>query len=67
MGRCLGNGEGKDAGRGQARCIEFSWNGHDDCEAARGRGWAVLDADQIEGDFFIQRGDESAFKAKKLK
>jgi hypothetical protein len=36
-------------------------------DPARGRGWAVLNGDQIEGEFFIHRGDESAFRAKKLK
>jgi hypothetical protein len=32
---------------------------------ARGRGWAVLNGDEIEGIIFSHQGDESAFKAKK--
>jgi len=43
--------------------IEFSWDGNDEMDPAQGRGWAVLDGDEIEGRIFIHRGDDSAFRA----
>ncbi len=43
--------------------VEFSWDGHDEMDPAQGRGWAVLDGDEIEGRIFFHRGDESAFRA----
>jgi hypothetical protein len=43
--------------------VEFSWDGKGEMDPARGRGWAMLDGDQIDGIIFIHRGDESAFKA----
>ncbi len=45
--------------------VEFSWDGHDEMEPAQGRGWAVLEGDDLSGMFFIHRGDESAFRARK--
>jgi hypothetical protein len=67
FGYVRGDIEYREGTRDDKLSIEFSWNGHDEMDAARGRGWAVLDTEQIEGKFFIHRGDESAFKAKKLK
>ena len=43
--------------------VEFSWDGNDEMDPAQGRGWAVLDGNEIEGRLFIHRGDESAFRA----
>ena len=43
--------------------IEFSWDGNDEMYPVQGRGWAVLDGDEIEGRIFIHRGDDSAFRA----
>jgi hypothetical protein len=45
--------------------IEFSWNGSDDADRARGRGWAVLHGDHIEGKIYIHRGEWSEFRAEK--
>ena len=47
--------------------VEFSWDGHDESEAAQGRGWATLDGDEIIGMIYFHQGDESEFKAKKAK
>jgi len=46
-------------------CVEFSWEGNDEMDPAMGRGWAVIDGDQIDGMLFFHQGDESAFRAKK--
>jgi hypothetical protein len=36
-------------------------------DSAMGRGWAVIDDDNIEGMLFFHQGDESGFKAKRKK
>lgn len=45
--------------------VEFSWEGGDDADDARGRGWAELDGGQLRGRIFIHRGDDSGFVATK--
>ncbi len=45
--------------------VDFSWEGQDEMNPVKGRGWAVLDGDQMEGMIFIHQGDESAFKTKR--
>lgn len=47
-------------------CIEFSWNGFDERDPSRGRGWAICDGDKIEGKIYIHRGEWSSFKATKI-
>lgn len=48
-------------------CVEFTWDGNDETDAAQGRGWAVLDGDEIEGMIVFHLGDESEFKARRSK
>ncbi len=67
FGYVRGDVEYREGARDGKPSIEFSWNGHDEMDPSRGRGWAVVDVDQLEGTFFIHRGDESAFRAKKQK
>ena len=43
--------------------VEFSWDGHDGMVPASGRGWAVIDEDEIEGRVFIHLDLDSAFRA----
>jgi hypothetical protein len=43
--------------------VEFSWDGNDEMDTAQGRGWAVLDGDEIEGRIFFHLGDDMAFRA----
>ena len=43
--------------------IEFSWEGNDEMDSAMGRGWTVIDGDEIEGMLFFHQGDEMGFKA----
>ena len=47
--------------------VEFTWEGNDEMDPAEGRGWAVLDGEEIDGMIFFHRGDESAFKARRAK
>ena len=51
--------------RNGEQAVEFSWIGHDDNDAAGGRGWAVLTDNTLTGRIFIHNGDESAFIAKR--
>jgi hypothetical protein len=45
-------------------CVEFTWEGADDCDPATGHGWAVLtDADTLDGRIFFHLGDDSGFQA----
>jgi len=44
--------------------VEFSFEGDDDGDPCSGRGWAVLDDDNVlRGRLYIHRGDDSAFEA----
>jgi hypothetical protein len=64
----LGERDGKPA-------VEFSWEGHDEMEATLGRGWLVLEGDELKGMIYTHFGDESGIvltrepekKAKKRK
>jgi hypothetical protein len=49
--------------------VEFSWEGGDGADGTplMGRGWAVLEEDELKGRFFIHQGDESEFVAKRAK
>jgi hypothetical protein len=48
-------------------CVEFSWEGNDEMDPVTGRGWAVIDGNQIQGMLFFHGGGESAFRVKKSK
>jgi len=39
--------------------IEFTWDGNDEMDPAQGRGWLVLEGDELKGMFYIHHGDES--------
>lgn len=43
--------------------MEFSWEGQDEMDSVSGRGWAVLNEEQLQGRLFFHRGDESGFRA----
>jgi hypothetical protein len=55
----LGQREGKSA-------VEFSWEGHDEDEQVFGRGWAIVDGDNLSGMIFFHHGDDSGIVAKRL-
>ena len=54
----LGERDGKPA-------VEFTWDGNDEMEAAQGRGWIVLDGDELKGMLFVHHGDESGVVLKR--
>jgi hypothetical protein len=43
--------------------MEFSWDGCDEMDPVQGRGWTIVEGDQMNGEFFFHGGDESKFKA----
>jgi hypothetical protein len=45
--------------------IEFTWDGNDEMDPAQGRGWAVVDGDELNGMIFFHQGDESEFKCRR--
>ena len=45
--------------------VEFSWDGNDETEHVFGRGWAMLEGDELEGMIFIHLGDETGFTARR--
>jgi hypothetical protein len=51
--------------REEKPAVEFSWEGGDaaDCTPLTGRGWAVLEGEELNGLIYIHCGDESEFTA----
>ena len=49
---------------GKAR-IEFSWELQEELDPATGRGWAVIEDEELKGRIFFHQGDDSAFRAKR--
>ena len=47
-------------------CIEFTWDGNDEMDPAQGRGWAIVDGDELDGMIVFHMGDESEFKAERV-
>lgn len=58
MDCCMETEDGKER-------IEFFWEGSDEMDPANGRGWAVLEDDELRGRIFFHQGDDSTFRAKK--
>lgn len=46
--------------------LEFSWDGNDECDPACGRGWAIIEGQDLHGRIYFHRGDDSTFKATKV-
>jgi hypothetical protein len=45
--------------------LEFTWDGSDEMDPAQGRGWLVLEGDQLKGMLYIHLGDESGIVLKR--
>ena len=45
--------------------VEWTWEGNDEMDPAQGRGWAVLEGDELHGMIFFDQGDDSGFVAKR--
>ena len=55
--------EAKGHGKLGLLAIEFSFEGSDEGDRISGRGWAILDGEQLRGHLFINQGDDSGFRA----
>lgn len=44
--------------------VEFTWDGHDEMDPSQGRGWAVLEGEELRGEIFFHQGDDSGFIAR---
>jgi hypothetical protein len=47
--------------------VEFSFVGQDEYDPVSGRGWVIIENDILTGKIIFHAGDESEFKAKKIK
>jgi hypothetical protein len=65
FGYVSGDIDYRDGTRDGKPSIEWSWDGNDEMDPASGRGWAVLDGNEIHGVIAFHHGDESEFVAKK--
>lgn len=47
--------------------FEFSWSGKDESDPVCGRGWAIIENDELKGRIYLHLSDDSAFRAIKSK
>ena len=47
--------------------VEWTWDGNAEMDPAQGRGWAVLQGDELHGRIFFHQGDDSGFMARRAK
>jgi hypothetical protein len=65
FGYVSGDIDYRDSSKDGKPSVEWSWDGNDEMDPASGRGWAVIDGDEIHGVIAIHHGDESEFVAKR--
>jgi cupin 2 domain-containing protein len=53
----------RDSTRDGKPSVEWSWDGNDELDQAKGSGWAMIDGDKIRGVIAILHGDQSKFEA----
>src|SRR5947209_7477757 len=51
--------------RGEQPAVEWTWEGMDEMDPCTGRGWAILEGNELHGMIFFHQGDESGFVAKR--
>ena len=52
---------------GEDERIEFTFEGSDEGDSCLGRGWATIDGSEMKGRIYFHLGDDSGFKAVKMK
>jgi hypothetical protein len=52
---------------GDVERLEFSWEGNDECDPTCGRGWALIEDDELHGRLYFHLGDDSWFRASRSK
>ncbi len=43
--------------------VECSWEGADEGDPVSGRGWGIVGGDELRGQLFMHRGDDTSFRA----
>src|ERR1700729_2403064 len=56
FGYVSGDIDYRDGTRDGKPCVEWSWDGNDEMDPAQGRGWAVIDGNEIRGVIAIHHG-----------
>jgi hypothetical protein len=51
--------------RGGKLVVPWTWDGNDEMDLAQGRGWAVLQGDELHGMIDFHRGDDAGFVAER--
>lgn len=67
FGLVEGNMDGRMETCGDTVRFEFSWSGQDENDVAEGRGWALIEDDELRGRIYFHMGDDSAFRAVHMK
>jgi len=67
FGYVRGNLDARECLRDGRPAVEFSWEGMDEMDECSGRGWAVLEDEELHGMILFHEGDDSGFVAKKAK
>ena len=65
FGYVHGNMDCQLATRDGVPAVEWTWDGNDEMDPAQGRGWAIINGDELHGMIFFHGGDNSGFVAKK--
>jgi hypothetical protein len=65
FGYVQGQIDGRTTSREGNPAVEFSWEGGDGADGTplTGRGWAILQGNELHGMIFIHLGDDSEFEA----
>ena len=64
LGTCMVRSTTGSTTRDGKPAVEFTWDGNDEMDPAQGRGWAVLEGEELRGEIFFHLGDESSFVRK---
>jgi hypothetical protein len=56
----------RTCGRDGNPAVEFTFAGSDEGDRISGRGWAILEGDELRGRIFIHHGDDSGFTARRF-
>jgi hypothetical protein len=67
VGLTSGNLDYRLTDRGGQPAVEWTWEGMDEMDPCTGRGWAILEGDELHGMIFFHQGDESDFVAERAK
>ena len=67
FGLVSGDIDGRVEQCGNALRFDFSWSGQEENDLVSGRGWAVIENGELNGQIYLHLADDSAFRATKTK